>query len=89
LTGGGSLIKELDKKIVSETTIPVNIVENPLIPVIMGIGNIIEDLKTYRPLLSSNKNKNSFFSNKKQDTESITSQQNIDNIHTNNIHDIS
>ncbi|MBM3422292.1 MAG: rod shape-determining protein [Chlorobi bacterium] len=79
LTGGGALIKDMNKKIATETTIPVNMVDNPLTPVIMGIGTIIEDLPFYRTLLSTNKNKNPFFSGKNQDTDSGTSQQNSEN----------
>lgn len=57
LTGGGALLKGLDKKINAETKLGVNISEEPLGAVANGIGIILEDLAKYRPLLDSRKHK--------------------------------
>lgn len=43
LTGGGSLLKNLDKKIREETSLPVFITENPLTTVVLGTGKVLEN----------------------------------------------
>jgi len=43
LTGGGALLKNLDKRIMEETKLPVFIAENPLIGVAMGVGKMLSD----------------------------------------------
>jgi rod shape-determining protein MreB len=56
LTGGGALLKGLDKLIFEETGIPVNIAEYPLDCVAMGTGMVLEELETLKyVLISSNK----------------------------------
>lgn len=44
LTGGGALVKGLDKKISDETKIPVFIAEDPLTTVVRGCAKLLEDL---------------------------------------------
>ena len=44
LTGGGSLLKNLDKRIREETQLPVFITEDPLTSVVMGAGKLLDDL---------------------------------------------
>jgi len=44
LTGGGSLLKNLDKRIREETQLPVFITEDPLTSVVMGAGRLLEDI---------------------------------------------
>ncbi len=44
LTGGGALIKGLDKKIAEETKIPVWIADDPLTSVVRGCGRVLDDL---------------------------------------------
>lgn len=44
LTGGGALLKGLDKKVAEETKIPVWVVEDPLTTVVRGCGRVLEDL---------------------------------------------
>ncbi|RFT15973.1 MAG: Rod shape-determining protein MreB [Candidatus Saccharicenans subterraneus] len=44
LTGGGSLLKNLDKRIREETQLPVFITEDPLTLVVMGAGRLLDDL---------------------------------------------
>jgi len=44
LTGGGSLLKNFDKRIREETQLPVFITEDPLTSVVMGAGKLLDDL---------------------------------------------
>ncbi|WP_031498561.1 rod shape-determining protein [Bryobacter aggregatus] len=48
LTGGGGLIKNLDKRIRQETGLPVSIAEEPLACVALGIGKMLSDFKLLR-----------------------------------------
>lgn len=48
LTGGGGLIKNLDKRIRRETGLPVSIAEDPLACVVLGIGRMLSDFKLLR-----------------------------------------
>jgi len=53
LSGGGSLLKGLDKYIEREITVATNVVDDPLTCVIRGLGTIVEDLPKYNALLSN------------------------------------
>ena len=48
LTGGGALLKGLDKRIRQETGVPVSIAEDPLASVVLGIGKMLTDFKLLR-----------------------------------------
>ena len=52
LTGGGGLLKNLDKLIMETTDLPVHIAEDPLTAVVRGTGLILENLDYYRPVIS-------------------------------------
>lgn len=52
LTGGGALLKNLDKLIIETTDLPVHIAEDPLTAVVRGTGAILEDLDYYRTVVS-------------------------------------
>lgn len=52
LTGGGALLKNLDKLIMETTDLPVHIAEDPLTAVVRGTGAILENLEHYRPVIS-------------------------------------
>lgn len=52
LTGGGALLKNLDKLIMETTELPVHIAEDPLTAVVRGTGAILEDLEHYRTVIS-------------------------------------
>ena len=55
LTGGGALLKGMDKRVKEETGMPVNIAENPLDCVVMGTGKALEELNLLRRVLVSTK----------------------------------
>lgn len=44
LAGGGALLKGLDKKIASETKMPVWVADDPLTTVVRGCGKVLDDL---------------------------------------------
>ncbi len=43
LTGGGSLLKNLDKRLREETGLPVSIAEDPMASVVLGTGKMLND----------------------------------------------
>ncbi|MBO5141916.1 MAG: rod shape-determining protein [Clostridia bacterium] len=51
LSGGGALIKNLDRLIALETGIPVNIAQEPLDCVVRGAGKVLEDLDSLKSVL--------------------------------------
>jgi rod shape-determining protein MreB len=51
LSGGGSLIKNLDLTIRKATGLPVYVAENPLLCVINGIGKVLNDFKYLKDVL--------------------------------------
>jgi rod shape-determining protein MreB len=52
LTGGGALLRNLDKLIMETTDLPVHIAEDPLTAVVRGTGAILEDLDYYKSVLT-------------------------------------
>jgi rod shape-determining protein MreB len=48
LTGGGALLRNLDKRLRDETGLPVLVAENPLTSVVLGAGKILSDLPLLR-----------------------------------------
>lgn len=55
LTGGGALIRNIDKLISMSTGIPVYITEAPLNAVVRGTGKALDDLEKLKSVLSSSK----------------------------------
>jgi len=55
MTGGGSLLRNLDKKIRQETGLPVFVVEEPLTCVVNGTGKIISQFTRYAKILQREK----------------------------------
>ena len=51
MSGGGSLLKNLDILISKETGLPVKVAENPLLCVVMGAGKVLDELDNYREAL--------------------------------------
>ena len=48
LTGGGALLRNLDRRISGETGLPVSIADQPLASVVLGTGKMLEDFKLLR-----------------------------------------
>jgi rod shape-determining protein MreB len=48
LTGGGALLRNLDKRLREETGLPVLVAENPLTSVVMGAGMMLSDFALLR-----------------------------------------
>ena len=53
MTGGGSLIRGLDRLIQDETNLPIHMDEEPLTCVVRGAGHILDDLQRFRGVLAS------------------------------------
>lgn len=53
LSGGGSLLRGLDRRIAQEIGIPVQRAERPMEAVVLGAGVVVEDIDTYLPVLGS------------------------------------
>ena len=52
MTGGGALIRGLDRLIQHETNLPIHVDEEPLSCVVRGVGKILDDLQKYRTVLT-------------------------------------
>ena len=52
LTGGGALLRDMDKVLADETGLPVSVADDPLICVALGAGRALED-PLYRGVLTS------------------------------------
>ena len=52
LTGGGALLKNIDKRFSKETGLPVNIADDPLACVAIGTGKALEERETFSNMLS-------------------------------------
>jgi rod shape-determining protein MreB and related proteins len=48
LTGGGSLLKNLDRRLRDETGLPVQLAEDPLSSVVLGAGKLLSDFNLLR-----------------------------------------
>jgi rod shape-determining protein MreB and related proteins len=48
LTGGGALLKNLDKRIREETGLPVSLADDPLASVVLGTGKMLSDFRLLR-----------------------------------------
>ena len=53
MTGGGALIRGMDRLLQHETKLPIHVDEEPLSCVVRGVGRILDDLKKYRTVLST------------------------------------
>lgn len=51
LTGGGALLRNLDKRLRQETNLPVNVAEDPLTCVVRGTGRVLENFDKYYKVL--------------------------------------
>lgn len=53
LTGGGALLRGLDKRLALKTKLPIHIADDPLRAVVRGTGIALKNLNTYKPVLMS------------------------------------
>ncbi len=53
LTGGGALLKGLDRRIEAETDIKVYVTDDPLLSVVLGAGQALEDMARYKKVFIS------------------------------------
>jgi rod shape-determining protein MreB len=51
LTGGGALLRGLDKRIAAKTKLPIHVAEDPLLAVVKGTGKALKDIPKYRAVL--------------------------------------
>lgn len=55
LTGGGALLRGLDKRLRQETNLPVNVAEDPLTCVARGTGKVLSDFPGYIKVLEKSR----------------------------------
>ncbi len=55
LTGGGALLRGLDKRLRQETNLPVNVAEDPLTCVVRGSGKVLSDFDGYSKVLEKSR----------------------------------
>jgi rod shape-determining protein MreB len=53
MTGGGALIRGLDRLLQHETNLPIHVDEEPLTCVVRGAGRILDDMVKYRHVLTT------------------------------------
>ena len=51
LTGGGALLKNLDKMLMEETGLPVTVTEDPLTTVVEGCGKVLEHINILKEVM--------------------------------------
>jgi len=51
MTGGGAMLRGLDKLLKEETNLPINVVDDPLLCVVLGAGRVLDDLHMYDRIL--------------------------------------
>jgi rod shape-determining protein MreB len=51
MTGGGALLRGLDRRLVEETSLPVIVADDPLTCVVRGTGKVLEDINHYQKVL--------------------------------------
>jgi rod shape-determining protein MreB len=55
LTGGGALLRGLDKRFREETNLPVNVADDPLTCVVRGTGKVLENFSHYSKVLEKSR----------------------------------
>ena len=53
ITGGGALLRNLDRRLREDTQLPVTVAEEPLTSVVMGAGRMLSDLPLLRRLAAA------------------------------------
>ena len=55
LSGGGALLRKIDKKISQSTGVPCSVAQDPLLCVAKGTGSVLENLEVYKKSIMSKK----------------------------------
>jgi rod shape-determining protein MreB len=55
LTGGGALLRGIDRLLAEETGMPVSLTDDPLAAVVMGTGRVLEELEALKKVLVASK----------------------------------
>jgi rod shape-determining protein MreB len=55
MTGGGALLRGLDKRLRQETNLPVIVADDPLTCVVRGAGRCLENLTQFTKVLSKSR----------------------------------
>jgi rod shape-determining protein MreB len=55
VTGGGALLKGMDKRLREETNLAINVAEDPLTCVVRGTGKVLEDMSHFSKVLIKSK----------------------------------
>ena len=55
LTGGGALLRGMDKRLREETNLPVNVADDPLTCVVRGTGAVLENFNHYSKVLEKSR----------------------------------
>jgi rod shape-determining protein MreB len=53
LTGGGALLRNLDKRLREETGLPIIIADDPLSSVVLGSGKALENINELKEVMSN------------------------------------
>jgi rod shape-determining protein MreB len=51
LTGGGAMLRDIDKHIRNRVELPVYVAEDPLTAVVRGTGKVLEDIESFKRVL--------------------------------------
>ena len=51
LTGGGALLRGLDKRLAAKTKLPIHVAEDPLLAVVKGTGSALKDIEKFKAVL--------------------------------------
>ncbi len=51
LTGGGALLRGLDKRLAAKTKLPIHVAEDPLLAVVKGTGAALKDIQKFKAVL--------------------------------------
>ena len=53
ITGGGALLRNLDRRLRDDTQLPVQMAEDPLTSVVLGAGRMLSDLSLLKRLAAA------------------------------------
>ena len=53
ITGGGAMLRNLDRRIADDTQLPVQMAEDPLTSVVLGAGKMLGDLSLLKKLAAA------------------------------------